>query len=116
MQKFVKIEMDTQAENMEAIVHVRQDLRMANAFAGPGSATVTPQQAFKLACVALAVIGEKDELDPRRTSAGEWVTVGPHIGDAVRYVLKRDAAGWTHLDYDRTMQHALLMIAACRGC
>lgn len=114
MKNFVKIEMDEQAKDMETIVRVRQDLRMANAFAS--DATITPQRAFKLACAAMLVLGEKDELNPHRNSDGEWVTVGPYVSDAVRYVLKRDVPGWTFVDYQRTVQHAMLINAASRGC
>jgi len=112
---YVATELRTFGAEMDSIVRTRQDLRLAKKHSA-NRATITNEQAFKLACAAMAALGEKDELNPHKNSRQEWVKVGPYVSDAVRYVIKRDLPSASTEDRDLVLRHAMLINVAARGC
>jgi len=111
---FVATELESHGADVNTIVKVRQDLRLAKRYAS--DTTITGPHAFKLACAAMIALGEKDELNPHKNSRNEWVTVGPYVSNAVAYVIKRDLPNATAEDRELVLRHALLINVASRGC
>jgi hypothetical protein len=107
----VEREMRDHSKEMETVARCREDVRLASGYQG---LTLEKGEHFRLACLAMAALGQKDEKNPYRISTGEWYKVGPYVSQAVAYVLQ-DVAH-TSADRDLVLRHALLINVARRGC
>jgi hypothetical protein len=107
----VQREMKNHANEMEYVARCREDVRCASKYEG---LTLEKGEHFRLACLAMAALGQKDEKKPYRVSSGEWFKVGPYVSNAVTYVLQDVAHSSS--DRDLVLRHALLINVAHRGC
>lgn len=96
--------------NLAVIARARQDLRVTKRWTAERK--LADGEHFRYACMAMAALGQRDEINPHKNSRDEWVTVGPYVSQAVTYVLH----GVEHTEADRELvsQYAQLINVARR--
>jgi len=95
---------------MAIIARSRRDLR--GTLTWTADCKLAKGEHFRLAALAMATLGQPDEVNPHRNSRGERVTVGPYVSQAVAYVLH----GIEHDERDRQLilSYAMLINVARR--
>jgi len=103
-------EIDEQPLEMAYIARVRQDVRVTARWTTERK--LESSEHFRLACLAMATLGQPDEINPHFNSRQERVTVGPYLSHAVTYVLHD--VEHTETDRQLVLQHAMLINVARR--
>jgi len=95
---------------MAVIARSRRDLR--GTLTWTADCQLAEGEHFRLGALAMATLGQPDEINPHRNSRGERVAVGPYVSQAVTYVLH----GVEHNEYDRQLilSYAMLINVARR--
>lgn len=90
-------EVEQDETSMAVIARARQDLRITQRWVSERK--LADGEHFRYACLAMAALGQPDEINPHRNSRDERVTVGPYVSQAVTYVLH----GVEHTEADREL-------------
>lgn len=82
---------------LAVIARARQDLRVTKRWTSERK--LADGEHFRYACLAMAALGQPDEINPHFNSQQERVKVGPYVSQAVTYVLH----GVEHSESDREL-------------
>jgi hypothetical protein len=110
MNRELECEIADHTRSMETIARVRSSIRLVERWTSEKK--LADGEHFRLACKAMAALGQPDEINPHRNSDGERVKVGPYVSQAVTYVLH--GVDCTSSDRELVQQHAMLINVAAR--
>lgn len=110
MDRALERELEEQPINMQTIARVRQDVRTTLKW--ESERKLVDGEHFRFGALAMAALGQPDEINPHKNSRNQWVTVGPYVSQAVNYVLQD--VDHTETDRQLVLQYARLINVARR--